>query len=352
MPDFQRLPEETRWQLVYYVMSLSTVFQEQQPEPIVMGSDPGHAQASLSRGRDLYTQLGCNACHGNAGRGDGPSAATLADNWGQPIRAADLTQGWGYRAGAKPADIVARIMTGIDGSPMPSYADALSSKEDAWHLAYAVHALQESPQWGRTIEASKAPGPLPATPEDPIWRDARRTDLRLSSTVYRQGKIVPTTVTSVSLQAVYNDEKVLFRLAWNDPSESRGGPPDAAALLLLSDRRLKWRIGSLRSWDATGSPQGWDLCTWSAERDEAREATTGEPSLPEATGTSDRPLESVASYVDGRWTLLFSRPLAPAGGVKLVPLEPRVVGIAIWDGGNQESGRHRANSNWVDLVLR
>lgn len=171
MPDFQRLPEETRWQLVYYVKSLSKVFEETPPEPIDLGIDPGPKPAHLEKGKELWAQLGCVACHGNQGRGDGPSAATLVDNWGKPIRAADLAHGYSYRAGSSPKEIVARLLAGIDGTPMPSYADAVS-KEDAWQLTYYVRSIQEKPDFARVIEALRVEGDLPDDPSDARWEQA------------------------------------------------------------------------------------------------------------------------------------------------------------------------------------
>ncbi len=323
MPDFQRLSEETRWQLVGYVKTLSPIFEQQKPEPIDLGKDPGPKGANLPKGKELYAQLGCAACHGPQGRGDGPSAPTLVDNWNRPIRAADLTQGWSYRGGSTPREIVARFLTGIDGTPMPSYADAISSKEDAWHLAYYVQSIQEKPNWGRTIRAKKVSGPLPTTGEDPAWGPAPRTDLRLSSNFYRQGLILPARVTAISVQALYNEGETRFRLGWNDTTESRENPPDAAALFLLPDRRQKFQVGSVRSWPAGPDAPPLDQVGWSA-----KETASGK--------------ESQAVYSEGRWTVLMKHPPVKSGSL---------AGFAVWDGGNGEQGRHRAASNWVDLVL-
>ncbi len=330
MPDFQRLPEETRWQLVYYVKSLSKVFEETKPEPIDLGTDPGPGRADLTKGKELFAQMGCVACHGSLGRGDGPSAATLVDNWGKPIRAADLTHGVSYRAGSSPRDSVARLLTGIDGTPMPSYVDAISDKSEAWHLAYYVASLQEKPRFGRVIEAKKIDGELPADPEDPRWDNAPRTDLRLASTFYRAGVILPAAVTSVTAKALYNDRGISFWLAWHDPTQSQDLPADALGLFFLADRRLKFKVGSLRSWPASPEAPALEQLTWSAD------STSGK-----------------ASFADGRWEVVVSRPLSLASGVSLAPSGPApLMGIAIWDGGNGEIGRHRANSNWVDLILR
>ena len=355
MPDFQRLPEEIRWQLVAYVKSLSTVFQEQKPEGVDLGVDPGPAKADLKKGKEVYTQLGCAACHGPQGRGNGPSAPTLVDNWGRPIRAADLTHAWSYRAGSAPTDIMARLMTGIDGTPMPSYADAIPSKQEAWALAYYVQSIQETPRWNRTIEAVKASGALPMAPEDPGWAKAPRTDLRLSSNYYRQGEILPTTVTAISVQALYNEETILFRLTWHDPSENRQAPPDAAALVLVPDRKLKTLVGSLRSWPATAEAPALDLGYWPAnEPDKAFFTNTRGFGFTETHAVIDMesiPLESKASYTEGRWTVMIKQPLKHLQREGAIPKKSILIGIAVWDGGNGEQGRRRANSNWIDLVL-
>ena len=324
MPDFQRLPEETRWQLVYTIKSLTQVFEEQKPEPIDLGTDPGPKKISISRGKELYTQLGCASCHGNQGRADGPSAPTLVDNWGRPIRSADLTQGFSFRGGSDIREIVTRVMAGVDGTPMPSYADALSSKEDAWHLAAYVHSLQESPRWSRTIQGMKIQGALPSTPDDPAWKSAPRTDLRLSSSFYRDGEILPTTVRSISAQALYNDREILFRLSWNDPNETQTDPPDAVAVAMIPDRRLKMQVGSLRGWPATPDAPALDLYRW----------------------TAGAVQEAQSSYAEGRWTVLVKRPLE---GVGLSV--PALTGFMVYNGANGEQGRWRANSNWVNLVL-
>ncbi|MBI3333230.1 MAG: c-type cytochrome [Candidatus Omnitrophica bacterium] len=354
MPDFQRLPEEIRWQLVYYVKSLSTAFNDQKPEPVNLGTDPGPKKATVERGKELYGQLGCAACHGTAGRGDGPSAPTLVDNWGRPIRPADLTHGSAYRGGSSVKDIVARMMTGIDGTPMPSYADALSSPEDAWALATYIRSIQEKPNFQRVIEGVKGPAPLPSGPDDPAWGAAPATTLRLSSNLYREGEIQPTSVAGISVQALYNEKEILFRLAWNDPNESRESPPDAAALALIPDRRLKPKIGSLRSWPATPEAPALDLSLWQAIQAPAYEAVLKDFAQAAGAPEGGAVLESKASYAEGQWILLIKRPLAPAipGGAALSPSRPTLIGVAVWNGGNGEQGRRRANSNWVDLVLK
>ena len=356
MPEFTRLPEETRWQLVNYIKTLSPTFQEKnsKPEPVEMGVDPGPAKANLAKGKEIYASLKCAACHGEQGRGNGASAPTLVDNWGSPIRPADLTQGWNYRGGAAPKMILARMMTGIDGTPMPSYADAIPSKEDAWALAYYVASLQEPPHWNRTVEARKISQALPSSPDDPAWQGAVKTDLQLSNQLYQNGQYQPTRVNAISIQAVYNEEAVVFRLRWNDPDESRGNPSDAVGVALVSERPLKWEIGSLRSWPAVEDAPALDLSYWSAERNAAEEVVVRSTAELETGKTAGEPLESRAAYADGTWTLILKRPFQSplANRAALDSKNPILIGLAVWDGGNNEQGRRRANSNWINLALK
>lgn len=331
MPEFQRLPEETRWQLVYYVKSLSSAFTDSPPEPIALGKDPGPGHADLARGKELYTQLGCNACHGALGRADGPSAPTLVDQWAEPIRPADLTHGWEYRGGASAQEILTRLMTGLDGTPMPSYVEATTPAE-AWHLAYYVKSLQETPRWSRKIEAAPAEGALPMDPQDPQWEKVPQFDLRLAGSF----------ITAASVKALYKEGAVSFRLSWHDPKENRELPADAAAIVILPDRRLKWTFGSLRVWPAANDLPLVDLTYWAAGWESARQATAGSVTDLADHPSAGQPLETRSSFSDGEWVLVVKRPWPSAD-------EPIRLGLLVFDGGNGEQGRRRANSNWVDL---
>ena len=350
MPEFQRLSEETRWQLVEYVKSLSTVFKEQKPEPIALGEDPGPQKVSIAHGKELYTQLGCNACHGNLGRGDGPSALTLTDQWNNPIRAADLTQGERYRAGSDPREILTRLMTGLDGAPMPSYVEATTPAE-AWSLAYYVHSIQVRPNWSRTVQAVTAGGSLPSDPADSSWNSAPRSDLRLASSYYREGKVLPTTVKAVSVQAFTRGNEMALRLSWHDPSSNKEAPADALALAFLPDRRLKWKVGSLRGWpvlpaamqEHDGTP-ALTVAYWSANRNAAEAGTIRDIIDLSGHPGSGRSLPANASFADGEWILVLRCPLEPQE-------KSLRFGIMVWDGDNAEQGRHRANSQWVELVF-
>jgi len=331
MPDFSRLPEELRWQLVYYVKSLSPVFESDQPVPIDLGSDPGPGRADLAKGKAVYEMLQCAACHGVEGRADGPSAPTLVDNWGNPIRAANLTQGWTYRSGAEAKDIVARLLTGLDGTPMPSYNGAVPV-EDAWQLAHYIRSLQVQAEFSDRIRAARTDGPLPADPADPAWGKAPQARVLLSANLYKEREVLPVSVTSVGIQALYNGSEVALRLNWDDPDNSTDPVPDAAAVAFMPDRRMKWELGSLRAWPPAPDAPKLDWLRW-----QSRE-------------------QSSAVHAAGQWAVVLKRPLAGSGenGAQIgrdAGGRPTLIGVMVWNGGNGETGRHRSNSIWLDLSL-
>ncbi len=349
MPDWQHLSEETRWQLVEYLKSLSPVFQNAKPEPAQLGTDPGPEHADLRKGRQVFEKLGCAACHGANGRANGTSAAGLVDEWGMPIRPADLTQGWAYRGGSDPKAIVTRVLAGIDGSGMPSYAGAVEPV-DVWQMAYYVASLQEPPRWNMIVHAAPIAGELPSTVDDSRWAGVERTDVRLRNTVEPAGEwAAPPTVQSLSFQVVANAEAAAFRFSWDDPTEDGQAPHDGLALL-FKPSGSQGDVVTLQAWPYAGAPQ-LDLCYWSAASKQ-----TGEALATEYEGVISQPhpavvLTSAARYDGGRWTLMVQRPLhpsKPAGATVIAPGELTSVAFAVWDGGNPTA---RAVSAWLDVIV-
>jgi len=137
MPSFRELPETDRWALVAVVKSFARITKAS-PTLRVPG-EPAAAPAILEKGRAVYADLKCANCHGAAGRGDGPSALTLKDDDGRRTWAPDLTRGV-LKGGGQGRDLYLRIATGIDGTPMPSYADQ-ASPDEIWALVHYLRSL-------------------------------------------------------------------------------------------------------------------------------------------------------------------------------------------------------------------
>lgn len=135
-------------EIVEYIKSLNKGFWARHEVKMVpIPAAPPMTTDRIGRGKQLYADAECLACHGASGRGDGPSAPTLKDQNELPIVATDLTQPSRFKNKSTPQDVFRTLMTGLAGTPMPSYADSLEP-DQAWDLVYYVLSLsgQTAPQ--------------------------------------------------------------------------------------------------------------------------------------------------------------------------------------------------------------
>ena len=94
-------------------------------QPLYIGTPPEPSEALVTRGKEVWRQAKCWECHGQTGKGDGEKAADLKDDFGFPIRPADLTTGQ-FKSGPVVEDIFRTMTTGLTGTPMPSYQQSLA----------------------------------------------------------------------------------------------------------------------------------------------------------------------------------------------------------------------------------
>ena len=154
MPSHKDLSAEERKAVVEYVKIFSKRWREEKQAgtPIKIGKAPGYVgtEASVERGKVLYLDMvECFKCHGRTGLGDGPSSQDLKDNWGDKSLAFDFTSG-PLKGGTTPEDIYRTFVTGLDGTPMPSYEESLNEKQ-RWDLvSYCLELMK-----GRKTVAEK-----------------------------------------------------------------------------------------------------------------------------------------------------------------------------------------------------
>jgi mono/diheme cytochrome c family protein len=142
MPSWITLTAQNRADLVAFIKTLSPRWKSDKPsEPINVPAEPAVSLESIKHGKELFTKLECWKCHGPEGRGDGPSASTLTDSNDQPIRPYNFAAGSRFKCGASNHDLYKIFMTGLDGTPMPSFADVIKP-EDAWDLVHYLRTLQ------------------------------------------------------------------------------------------------------------------------------------------------------------------------------------------------------------------
>jgi cytochrome c oxidase cbb3-type subunit I/II len=157
MPPWGPLTRRQRADLVAYIKSFSSRFREEKPgAPLQIPTETPTTQDSIDRGRELYqTTIKCALCHGKEGRGDGPSASALTDSKGLPIAPYDFTSSTRFKCGGSDEDLYRVLMTGLDGTPMPSFSNSLKA-EQAWDLIHYVRTFHTESRWGfKRLRAKK-----------------------------------------------------------------------------------------------------------------------------------------------------------------------------------------------------
>lgn len=112
--------------VIQYVKTFSKLFAAESPSCDVVPQPPPQTPAMVDEGKQVYDKMQCAKCHGATGRGDGPAARTLVDDWGQPIKPYNFVALKKFKCGNDDADLFRTLMTGMTGSPMPSFAEALA----------------------------------------------------------------------------------------------------------------------------------------------------------------------------------------------------------------------------------
>jgi mono/diheme cytochrome c family protein len=121
---------------------------------------PQDSQESIDAGARAFVRLNCYKCHGKDGRGN-KQLDVGKDDWGRIAYAADLTTGM-LHGGRRPTDIYRRIYSGINGTPMPAFAQPDTNKGETeaqrsqtiWNLAHFITTVVEGkPLPAEIIEA-------------------------------------------------------------------------------------------------------------------------------------------------------------------------------------------------------
>jgi mono/diheme cytochrome c family protein len=381
MPGWKsKFGRDERDALVEYIKSFSRFFGDASATAIDFGRPPSTSEAGLAEGREVYESLECFKCHGDAGRGDGPSAPTQTDDWDYPIRPADLSEPWFFNGGGAVEDIYRRLRTGLDGTPMPSFSDAIEggliTEEQLWRVAQYVGSLgpEDGPVVREVIRAPRIEGPLPAGPDDERWGGVEAFYVPMVGQIIRRPRWFAPTVDGLWAQAVHNGEELALRITWHDPSAS----PDstwqewldlvAASLTDVDgpisnvpgpDRlNVQWPVripdGLERPYFLGGDRKNpVEIWRWTSTPDQIETGTaTGLDAFVPRSAAGD--VVHSARYDAGEWQLQLTRTLATRDSTISVAMEPgRTTPIAFFaaDGSNGEGAVRGSISTWYGIYL-
>ena len=223
MPTWHQLSQQQVTNLMYFIKTFNEDFAGPYgtPDEVEIPEPPEYSEASAQRGREVYMENQCYDCHGNRGRGDGTSAPTLTNQWGEHIRPADMTKRWTFIGGTSRRDIYRTFTTGMDGSPMPSYT---IPEEDRWALVDYVYSLsRDNPDYATVVVAQNVSGEFDLSQGPALFEAAEAAYFPVVGQVIESGRAFQPGVDGIEVKAVYNQDEIAFMLTWHTMTPDTSG---------------------------------------------------------------------------------------------------------------------------------
>ena len=210
---------------------------------------------SILTGSEKVVEHKCIECHGLEGRGDG-NAFNLKDDWGFSIQPADWHKCWNFRGSRQDAYNVTNIFrtfsTGLNGTPMPSFADN-TTIEERWHIANYVASLCErevdvdiaggkvtdeiakalfeakprgidpltdKPKVNFVIPSKIVEGELPTDEYDERWKIVERRIVAIGGQITHKPRNFVTRIDDVWVRSLYNETHLTLMFQWDDRTKS------------------------------------------------------------------------------------------------------------------------------------
>ncbi len=395
MPAWPNFSDDEVSDLAYFLTTFSADFSDagKVPKPVDLPGAPSSSNETIALGKKLFEETGCVKCHGTLGRGDGSSAPTLKDDAGHAIRAADLAQSWTFRGGSTREDIFRTMSTGLNGTPMPSFADSLQP-EQRWAITDFIVSLSgdSGPGYATVVSARYVQAPIDLTKGAAIFASAPVARFPIIGQIMEPGRAFHPPATSVRVQTIYDAESIAFLVRWHDMSAQKTGtngpslavPPeeedeasgaaqtpegaqaaaadpfaqetapadlpsefsDAVSIQIPSEVPAGARKPYFLFGDAENSVDLWffDLAT------AAPAQFTGKGSAALAPNDTGE-LTGVANYDQGEWSVIFKRPLRPKAGAAFTQGQFLPIALSVWDGFSRERGNRRGLTSWYSVYV-
>ena len=399
MPAWPNLTDEEVSNLAYYITSFSADFSnaENIPKPMEFPSAPSSTNETIELGKKLYEENGCLKCHGTLGRGDGPSAPTLVDDFGKAIRAADLSQRWTFRGGSTREDIFRTMTTGLNGTPMPSFADALKP-EQRWAITDFIASLSsETPGYTNLVVAKYAPDPIDLTKGAASFEAAPVARFPIIGQITEPGRQFHPPATSVRVQAIYDAESIALLVRWHDMRADNTGKNEPTLVVPIEEEEAA---------ESGAAPKGDQAAAQAAAAADPFAETAAPATAPPSEfsdaiaiqipttvptgarkpyfifGDSQNPVDlwffdlarqaplqftgrgsadlaandtgdvtGVASYDQGEWSVIFKRPLRASSGAPLTQGGFLPIAFSVWDGFSRDRGNKRGLTAWYSIYV-
>jgi DMSO reductase family type II enzyme heme b subunit len=194
-------------------------------------------EESLKRGSELIVEKKCIECHGVDGRGDG-NAFNLKDDWGFAIQPADWHKCWNFRGSRQDPYNVKNIFrtfsTGVNGTPMPSFADS-TTVDERWDIAnfvqslcerdgngnaLAIDPLTDKPKINFVVPSDPVEGEIPVDMENEAWQKAPKRYVAMGGQITHKPRNFVNRIDDIWVRSLYNDKYIVYLLEWDDRTKS------------------------------------------------------------------------------------------------------------------------------------
>jgi DMSO reductase family type II enzyme heme b subunit len=353
------LNEKEQTAVAQYIKTFSKRFARltEAPAAFTVGKKVSSSKESIGRGKELYRSLECFKCHGDEGRGDGPSAPDLKDDFGYPVQPRNLTRKWYFRGGHEPDDIYLRVNTGLAGTPMPSFDTSLDN-DKSWDLANYVISLSpaKKPDLKFVVKAKRIAVELPENPDDAFWDGLELFEYPMVGQVVEDPRNFTAMPNDMDVKAAYNDKEIAIRLVWDDPTPSvpnaeKGTFADAVAVQFPN----KPTPGAGKPFFLMGDAEKpVNLWKWKSDSDKLTETNAWGMDKEIEQAAASQGLKGKGLYSHGQYRLVLKRSLKTPDVQNDLQFEPeKFIPIAFntWDGSAGENGKRKSISAWYDLYL-
>ncbi len=368
-------------------------------------------EESITKGAELVKEKKCVECHGTEGRGDG-NAFNLKDDWGFSIQPANWHKCWNFRGSRQDPYNVKNIFrtfsTGVNGTPMPSFADN-STVQERWHIANFVNSLCErkadgkpldidpladKPKINFVVSSGVVEGEIPADPEHELWKNRARRYVAMGGQITHKPRNFVNRIDDIWVKSLYNDKHVVFMFQWDDRTKSvatgklpwaptevnidvkeqdpKTGEEGSIAThqnnyvvyndAIAMETAVKWKElpSPIKPRYLFGSNEQYpvDIVKWEADGSlRAFEGTGWDKDFAERDTYEENIKILHSEWKDGRWTVIIQRPLGNKKDqdydedtfFEMGQYIPTV--FFAWDGHNGDAGRKMAVSAFYYTFL-